>query len=145
MSFKKGTYNKIALIVGLSTVIMVVSWLTNPVALKADPHYNNIVNYEAEPLPLDSPEIDLPYPFKDGVGGPKSQNSGGLYLKNPSNVKSGFEYDPETGTYNYFKHTNLLPIKQFHLPLITPYPKMKRPPDAPTLHQSESFPMKALI
>jgi len=103
LSLNKFTYNKIALIVGFSTVIMAVSWIANPTTSKADPHYNNIVNYEAEPLPLDSPEIDLPYPFKDGMGGPKSQNTGGLYLKNPSNVKSGFEYDPETGTYNYYE------------------------------------------
>jgi hypothetical protein len=103
LSLNRFTYNRIVLIVGFSTVIMAVSWIANPISSKADPHYNNIVNYEAEPLPLDSPEIDLPYPFKDGLGGPKSQNSGGLYLKNPSNVKSGFEYDPETGTYNYYE------------------------------------------
>ncbi len=80
---------------------MVGTWMINPVKTEAGPHYNKLVNYNAEPLPIDSPEIDLPYPFKDGIGGPKSQNSGGLFLKNPSNIKSGFEYDPETGSYNY--------------------------------------------
>ena len=54
-------------------------------------------------LPPDSPEVELPYPFKDGVGGPGGTESGGLYLDNPKNVTSGFEYDPETGTYNYYE------------------------------------------
>ncbi len=64
---------------------------------------NNFLAFENMVLPVDSPEIDLPYPFKDDNGGPSSTNKGGLYLKNPGNVTSGFEYDPETGTYNYYE------------------------------------------
>lgn len=103
MNFKKKTYNKIGLIVGFSALIMAVNWMVNPAQSRANPHGNNILAYEVEELPLDSPEIDLPYPFKDGLGGPDQKNTGGLFLNNPSNISSGFEYDPETGAYNYYE------------------------------------------
>jgi len=103
LKLKKNTYNKIGLIIGFSALIMAVNWIVDPVQSNANPHSNNMLDYEVEVLPLDSPEIDLPYPFKDDLGGPNGQNKGGLFLKNPSNIKSGFEYDPETGTYNYFE------------------------------------------
>lgn len=51
--------------------------------------------------PTDTAEIDLPYPFEDAAGSSSEKSSGGMYLNNPSNVKSGFEYDPSTGKYNY--------------------------------------------
>ncbi len=103
MSFKKITYNKLALIVGLSVLIATISWTINPSQSSAFSPKNPFL-YEAEASKLDSPEIDLPYPFKDGNGGPGGNgNTGGFYLDNPSNVKSGFEYDPETGTYNYYE------------------------------------------
>jgi len=76
---------------------MVVNYISNPVVTKALPH-NNILAFE-----LDSPKVDLPFPFKDGNGGPDQNNTGGLYLDNPSNVESGFEYDPETENYNYYE------------------------------------------
>jgi len=72
--------------------------MVNPPQSSAYPQSNNLFTTE-----IDSPEIELPYPFKDGIGGPGSSNSGGLYLNNPSNVESGFQYDPETGTYNYYE------------------------------------------
>jgi len=98
LSLKRITYNKILLVVGIAVTIILVSWVVNPPQIRAYPQGNKILS-----LPLDSPEIDLPYPFDDGVGGPGSNNSGGLFLNNPSNVESGFEYDPETGTYNYYE------------------------------------------
>jgi cell surface protein SprA len=82
---------------------MTANWIVDPAQSNANPHKSNMLDYEVEVMPPDSPEIDLPYPFKDGLGGPNSQNKGGLFLKNPSNVTSGFEYDPESGTYNYFE------------------------------------------
>ncbi len=48
--------------------------------------------YEALNFPVDSPE--LIYPFNEN-------ESGGLYGNKPSNIKTGYEYDPETGTYTY--------------------------------------------
>jgi cell surface protein SprA len=98
LSLKKFTYNKILLIVTLSAAVMVVKLAVNPSESNAFPNGNNILTLE-----VDSPEIDLPYPFEDGIGGPGSNNSGGLFLNNPSNVESGFQYDPETGTYNYYE------------------------------------------
>lgn len=54
------------------------------------------VGYFASPPPQvsDTPEVDLKYPFG-------SNNSGGLFLNQPSNIKGGYEYDPETGNYIY--------------------------------------------
>lgn len=45
---------------------------------------------------------DLPFPFDDESWDPFPTNQqGGLYLSPPSNVKSGFTYNQETGTYEY--------------------------------------------
>ncbi|MDQ3047136.1 MAG: cell surface protein SprA [Bacteroidota bacterium] len=52
-------------------------------------------------MPLDTPEVDLPYPYSDqSTGDPLNYpNSGGLMLENPSNINTNVEYDPTTGTY----------------------------------------------
>ncbi|MCB0402960.1 MAG: cell surface protein SprA [Flavobacteriales bacterium] len=91
------------MIASLAVTIMVVAFAFDPATTEAFPNLNNILAFEPAVMPPDSPEIDLPYPFDDGIGGPGGNNSGGLYLNNPSNIKSGFEYDPETGTYNYYE------------------------------------------
>lgn len=46
--------------------------------------------------------VELPYSFEDqSVGDPLNYpNSGGLRLKDPSNIKTDVEYDPTTGNYN---------------------------------------------
>lgn len=49
----------------------------------------------------DSNEVDLKYPFDDDSNEGVSDGNSPLYLADPSNVKKGFEYDPETGRYNY--------------------------------------------
>ncbi len=51
----------------------------------------------------DSTKIDLRYPFKDksGEGLNGGNQDGGLYLKQPSNIKGEFVYDPETDSYIY--------------------------------------------
>ena len=49
-------------------------------------------------------EEELPFPFRDESWDPfasPGSGSGGLYLNNPSNIKSEFIYDPVTGNYNY--------------------------------------------
>lgn len=102
MKLRLKKYKKTSFIVGLTALITIISWFAIPDNTNALSH-----NRFLETLPvqlIDSPEIDLKYPFSDGVGGPTSPtNSGGLYLNNPSNIKSGFQYDPETGTYDYFE------------------------------------------
>lgn len=103
MSFNKVTYQNTLLVLSIATIIVAASTLVNPTTSEAKTHKNNYLAFETQVLPPDSPETELIYPFKDGVGGPGGTNSGGMYLDNPSNVKSGFEYDPETGTYNYFE------------------------------------------
>ena len=99
MSLRNKTYTKFAFILGLSALIAVSNWMYSPARTEAAPH-NNILALEIE-LPVDTDEIELPYPFEDGQGGPDGGNTGGMFMGNPSNVKSGFVYDPETGTYNY--------------------------------------------
>ena len=48
----------------------------------------------------DSDKVDLKYKFEDDSYSPETQqNSGGMYLNNPSNVKSEVVYDPETEEY----------------------------------------------
>ena len=103
MSFRGVTYNKIIIVGLVALVIIAINSLIDPTYSVASTH-NNILAFENFVLPPDSPEIDLPYPFEDNEqGGPGNSNSGGLYLNNPSNIQSGFQYDPETGTYNYYE------------------------------------------
>jgi len=54
-----------------------------------------------EILPIDSPEIDLPYPINDEIN-PFGQN-GRINLTDPSNVDNVIEYDPETGKYYFYQ------------------------------------------
>ncbi|OFY95328.1 MAG: cell surface protein SprA, partial [Bacteroidetes bacterium RIFCSPLOWO2_12_FULL_31_6] len=98
MNIRINKYKKVSIITSLAAIIIIVNWFATPSSTKAFTNFNFI-----ETLPIDSPEIDLPYPFNDNNGGPGSNNTGGLYLNNPSNIQSGFEYDPETGTYNYYE------------------------------------------
>ncbi len=51
----------------------------------------------------DSADVDLIFPFDDESN--QGVNDGGspLYLSDPSNVDKKFEYDPETGQYNYLQ------------------------------------------
>ena len=100
MSFKKSTYNRTLLIIGFVAVIVAVNFMINPAKSEAAGH-TNVFDFQEEVFPVDSPEIDLRYPMKDGMGGPGNQNSSGMFLKKPSNIQSKFEYDPETGTYSY--------------------------------------------
>lgn len=103
MAFTKVTYKKIFFIVGVSFVITITNWLTTPENSFATENNNDLLEFVLPILALDSPEIDLKYPFGDGATTPGNPNTGGLYLNNPSNIQSGFEYDPETGTYNYYE------------------------------------------
>lgn len=53
----------------------------------------------------DTSKVELKYPFSDQGNMPYDNSpSNGLYLNNPSNIKSDVDYDPKTGTYN-FKQT----------------------------------------
>ncbi|MGB0881472.1 MAG: cell surface protein SprA [Vicingaceae bacterium] len=99
MSLKNSTYNKTLLIFGFVAIIVAVNLLVNPAKTEAALHSNNLT-FESEVLPPDSDEVDLRYPFRTGGGAPGSKRSG-MFLKNPSNIDSKFEYDPETGTYSY--------------------------------------------
>lgn len=61
-----------------------------------------------EPFPAgdslnkDSAKTRLHFPFNDkGYDAGSSPSSGGLYLDNPSNVKSKVDYDPSNRTYNF--------------------------------------------
>ncbi len=98
MNFKVNKYTKFGFAFGLVAILMAINLLSSPNYSNATPLKNSI-----KTLLVDSPDIDLKYPFADGIGGPEEHNTGGLYLNNPSNIKSGFQYDPETGTYNYYE------------------------------------------
>lgn len=50
---------------------------------------------------IDTPEVKLPYNFKDNNGTqPIFDDKSGLYLQNPSNIKTDISYDPKTGNYD---------------------------------------------
>lgn len=50
----------------------------------------------------DTSKVELKYPFSDQGNMPyDSPPPSGMYLDNPSNIKSDVEYDPESGTYQF--------------------------------------------
>ena len=52
-------------------------------------------------LPPDTPEVKLPYNFKDNNGSQAIfDDKNPLYLENPSNIKTEVTYDPKTGNYD---------------------------------------------
>lgn len=103
MSKKGYTYKNIFLVAVLTVSIISINFIYSPSKTKASTH-NNFLAFENVVLPPDSDEIELQYPFKDNNQvDPNNKNSGGFYLDKPSNIKSGFQYDPETGTYNYYE------------------------------------------
>lgn len=51
----------------------------------------------------DSGDVDLIYPFDDKSNEGINENRSPLYLSEPGNVNREFEYDPETGQYNYLQ------------------------------------------
>lgn len=57
---------------------------------------------KADILPIDSPEVDLPFPIDDNIN-PFGGNSGRINLTDPSNVDNVIEYDPETGQYYFYQ------------------------------------------
>ncbi len=65
------------------------------------PHYYYDATTTAPP---DTPVVtkdDLPYGFNDNNGGqPIYDDKSGLYLENPSNIKTTTEYNPKTGNYD---------------------------------------------
>lgn len=103
MSKKGYTYKNIFLVAVLTVSIICINFIYSPSKTKASTH-NNFLAFENVVLPPDSDEIELQYPFKDNSQvDPNNSNSGGFYLDNPSNIESGFQYDPETGTYSYYE------------------------------------------
>ena len=75
--------------------------------------YNPLVTVEPEPSLVlnppqdsaggDSTEIDFPFPFEDDGYQNFNDRNSPLYLKDPSNIKSEFRYNTETGQYEYYR------------------------------------------
>ncbi len=51
-------------------------------------------------LPIDSPDIDLPWEIEDWSD-PNSSSGTGFDLDMPDNINNSVDYDPETGLYNF--------------------------------------------
>lgn len=83
--------------IGLMSVVVGSRAKTNPLR---KPHYF----YNTSVLNPDSPIVtkdDLPYKFNDNNGSqPMYDDKSGLYLENPSNIKTETNYNPQTGNYD---------------------------------------------
>lgn len=82
--------------VGLMSVVIGSKAKNAPLS---KPHY-----FYAPVLAADSPIVtkdDLPFKFNDNNGGqPNFDDKSGLYLSNPSNIKTETNYNPQTGNYD---------------------------------------------
>ena len=64
--------------------------------------YGTVVNLpELSVFPVDSPEVDLPFPFQDNVN--PYGDPGRITLTDPSNMNNVIEYDPDQGKYYFYK------------------------------------------
>jgi cell surface protein SprA len=83
--------------IGLMSVVIGSKAKNNPLS---KPHYF----YNTPVLNPDSPIVnkeDLPYKFNDNNGSqPIYDDKSGLYLENPSNIKTETNYNPQTGNYD---------------------------------------------
>lgn len=90
---------KYSVVVGISTALL--SLIFGSEAKVSS--YSHVKEADGMLVAIDTPKpTDLKYPYKDNsVGdGVTNPNSGGLKLKDPSNVKTNVDYDPSTGNYN---------------------------------------------
>jgi cell surface protein SprA len=84
--------------VGLMSVVIGSKAKNSPLS---KPHY-----YEENNMPVDTPEYpvtkdDLPYQFNDNSNvQPVYNDNSGLYLTDPSNIKTETNYNPKTGNYD---------------------------------------------
>ena len=89
---------KYSVVIGISTALL--SLIVGSEAKVSS--YSHVKEEDGLLVAIDTPGEPLKYPYKDkstgdGVTDP---NSGGLKLKDPSNVKTNVDYDPATGHYN---------------------------------------------
>lgn len=100
--------------------------------------------------PVDSTEDDsLIFPFKDKSNEGYSTSSSPLYLRDPSNVKKEFKYDPLTGEYKYvqtigdrnFRNPNTMSLQEYLKYDMTKSQKdfWRQKQAAQSLNQSEGF------
>jgi len=64
-------------------------------------NWGTINSFMLPPDTLKGDTIKLPYPFTDESTLPGTPGSNGIYLNNPSNIKTAIEYDPVTRQYYY--------------------------------------------
>ncbi len=85
----------------IAIVALLLLWVWTSTASRplVDPSVVNLP--ELLVMPVDSPVIDLPFPFQDDVNPFGSNNR--ITLTDPSNMKNVIEYDVETGQYYFFK------------------------------------------
>ncbi len=63
--------------------------------------YDLLENSFSTLLPVDSPEVNLPFQFNDNsLENPLYNNDGGLKLNDPANIKTDIDYDPATNQYS---------------------------------------------
>ena len=61
------------------------------------------IHLPADSTEDDSNDVKLIYPFDDRSNEGLNENESPLFFEDPSNVEKEFEYDPESGEYNYYQ------------------------------------------
>lgn len=88
----------IKIIFKISVIVVIVS--TFVWAVSASDHVSKINFQNLPPDTIVDGDTTLPYPFQQNLSNPlPSNDKNGLYLKDPSNVTTNEEYDPEENQY----------------------------------------------
>ena len=100
MKFSRSNISRLIFPIGLTGIFVGSLLATTPIEPPFEGGFG-VLNTPIDSTETDSNEVDLKYPFNDDSNEGVNDGSSPLYLSDPANVKKGFEYDPETGRYNY--------------------------------------------
>tara|TARA_R110002096_G_scaffold109056_12_gene238712 strand:+ start:36057 stop:43514 length:7458 start_codon:yes stop_codon:yes gene_type:complete len=100
LKLKLNNLGKLGFSVGLTTIFVSSLSGFSPIELPEKGSFG-LLYAIPDSTEKDSNDIELIYPFQDKSNEGLNEKESPLFLSDPSNVKKEFEYDPETGQYNY--------------------------------------------
>ncbi len=84
--------------------LILIFVLASNAAIKTSFLKNSITFLPPDTTEEDTTKVNLIYPFHDNTGNPYTEpDTSALYLKDPVNIETFFEYDPETNQFIYKK------------------------------------------
>ena len=100
MNFEGKNIRKILLPLGLTGIFVGSLLAYTPINMPSVEDFD-VLEAIPDSTEDDTGKIDLIYPFEDKSNEGLNEKRSPLFLSDPSNINKKFEFDPETGEYNY--------------------------------------------